>query len=40
MEISDLLSSIKSKGDGQNELAQRIANLRTKITEINKSNND
>ena len=40
MEISDLLSSIKSKGDGQNELAQRIANLRTKITEINKANND
>ena len=40
MEVSDLLSSIKSQGDGQNELAQRIANLRTKITEINKANND
>ena len=40
MEVSDLLSSIKGQGDGQNELAQRISNLRTKITEINKSNND
>ena len=40
MEVSDLLSSIKSQGDGKNELAQRIANLRTKITEINKANND
>ena len=40
MEVSDLLSSIKGQGDGQNELAQRISNLRTKITEINRANND
>ncbi len=40
-EISDLLSSMKdNKGSEQNELANRISNLRTKITEINKVNND
>ncbi len=40
-EISDLLSSMKDqKGGQENELANRIANLKTKITEINKATND
>ena len=40
MEVTDLLSSIKDKGGEQNELSQRISNLKKKITEINKANND
>ena len=39
-EVSDLLSSVKDKGGKQNELSKRIANLKTKITEINKATND
>ena len=40
MEVSDLLSSMKDTGGKENELAKRISNLKTKISEINKANND
>ena len=40
LEVSDLLSSMKHSGGEENELAKRISNLRTKITEINKATND
>ena len=40
MDISDLLSSIKDQDGKENELAKRISNLKKKITEINKANND
>ncbi len=40
MEVSNLLASIKASGGEENELVKRITNLRTKITEINKSSND
>ena len=39
-EVSDLLSSMKDQSGKKDELAERIANLRTKITEINKSTTD
>ena len=39
-EVSDLLSSMKDQSGEKDELAERIANLRTKITEINKSTRD
>ena len=39
-EVSDLLSAVKDKGGEHEELSKRIANLKTKITEINKATND
>jgi len=39
-EVSDLLSSVKDRGGEQDELSKRIANLKTKIIEINNATKD